>query len=375
MFCDTACYHFLLLFTAQIGLKIGQPPVVNGVHEVDGAFVSRRDPSRFRFQASNHSMQVKFLSIEAVCPEAFMLQAWKLIQWFEIPKGFCLKRIIRVLKAFFLRPGHAPIPSRAVVLLMGLTVVSLAFGDEIHNAARRGDLGTIKALLKDHPELVLSKENNGATALHWAALLDHKEVAELLLVNQAEVDARDSGGETPLLWAAYMGHKDLVELLLANQASVNAKDRSGATPLHAAAQYGHTDVVALLLASKADVNAANHVGETPLHFAAAAGRGDVVALLRQHGGYDGSNVSQVAAEPFKQHSLKQDLDGIQGTWKLVALENNGHPAPAEFVVVMKLVFKGDTLAFPGGEPGFTNYKFKLDPTTKPAGFTRKGVNP
>ena len=106
-----------------------------------------------------------------------------------------------------------------------------------------------------------------------------------------------------------------------------------------------------------------------MHFAAAAGHGDMVDLLRQHGGYDGSNVSSVAVEPFKQHSLRQDLDGIQGTWRLVALEANGRQAPAEFVVVMKLVFKVDTLTFPGGEPGFTNYKFKLDPTTKPAGFT------
>ena len=280
-----------------------------------------------------------------------------------------MKTTIRVLNAFFLRLGQPPIPGRAAILLAALTWSSASFGGEIHEATRRGDLGTVNALLKDHPELVLSQETNGATALHWAALLGRKEVAELLLANKAEVDARDSGGETPLLWAAYKGQKDVVELLLANKASVKAKDRSGATPLHAAAQYGHTDVVELLLASNADVNATNYAGETPLHFAATAGQANVVELLRQHGGYDGSNVNSVAAAPFKPHSLRQDLEGIQGTWKLVALENNGQQAPAEFVVVMKLVFKGDTLTFPGGEPGFTNYKFKLDPTTKPPGFT------
>ena len=257
----------------------------------------------------------------------------------------------------------------AAVLLVALAWSSTSFGGEIHDAARKGDLEMVKALLNANPELALSKETNGATALHWAALLGHKEVAELLLVNKAEVDARDSAGETPLIWAAYKGHKDVVELLLANKANVNAKDRIGATPLHAAAQYGHTDVAELLLASKADINAANNVGETPLHFAAAAGHGDMAVLLRQHGGYDGSNISSVAAAPFKSHSLKQDLEGIEGTWKLVALENNGQQAPAEFVVVMKLVFKGDTLTFPGGEPGFTNYKFELDPTTTPASFT------
>lgn len=67
--------------------------------------------------------------------------------------------------------------------------------------------------------------------------------------------------------------------------------------------------------------------------------------------------------------MEQDLDGIQGTWKLVALEANGQQAPAEFVAVLKLVFKGDALTFTPGEPGFTHYKFKLDPATKPASFT------
>ena len=35
---------------------------------------------------------------------------------------------------------------------------------------------------------------------------------------------------------------------------------------------------------------------------------------------------------------------------------------------MKLIFKGDELTFTPGEPGFTQYTFKLDPRTKPASF-------
>jgi ankyrin repeat protein len=37
-----------------------------------------------------------------------------------------------------------------------------------------------------------------------------------------------------------------VELLLANQADVNAKDKGGWTPLHSAAAYGTKDMVELL---------------------------------------------------------------------------------------------------------------------------------
>jgi ankyrin repeat protein len=38
-------------------------------------------------------------------------------------------------------------------------------------------------------------------------------VAELLLANKAEVNAKDKNGWTPLHWAAQGGHQDVAELL------------------------------------------------------------------------------------------------------------------------------------------------------------------
>jgi uncharacterized protein (TIGR03067 family) len=78
--------------------------------------------------------------------------------------------------------------------------------------------------------------------------------------------------------------------------------------------------------------------------------------------------SLMAAEPSKQNAVTKDTNRIQGTWKLVALEADGKQAPAEIVAALKLVFRDDTLTFTPGEPGFTNYKYTLDPTTKPASF-------
>jgi uncharacterized protein (TIGR03067 family) len=126
--------------------------------------------------------------------------------------------------------------------------------------------------------------------------------------------------------------------------------------------------VELLLTHKAAVNAESNVGETPLDFAAAMGHADVVELLRQHGGHNGSNAGQIAPEASKPHSAEQDLGGIQGTWKLIAMEANGRQAPPETVAVMKLNFTGDTLTFTPGEPGFTHFEYVLDPTVSPAGF-------
>ena len=79
---------------------------------------------------------------------------------------------------------------------------------------------------KPHPDLISSKDTHGLTPLHCAALLGHKDVAELLLANKAEVNARDTFGGTPLQIAAYHGYKDVAELLLANKADVNGKDNN-----------------------------------------------------------------------------------------------------------------------------------------------------
>jgi len=188
--------------------------------------------------------------------------------------------------SFFSRLRHSPIPRRAVIALVMLAVLawgSPAFCGEIHDATRRGNLEEVKALLTLHPELVFSMDMVGNTPLHLAALYGREKIAELLLANKADVNARASSGRTPLHMAALVGHKDLVELLLANNAEVNAFARNGDTPLHLAAAWGHkADVVELLLAHGADVNARDLGGYTPSQAAAKRGYKDMEELLRQH---------------------------------------------------------------------------------------------
>jgi ankyrin repeat protein len=157
---------------------------------------------------------------------------------------------------------------------------------EIHDATRGGDFGEVKTLLTGKPDLVFSKDDTGRTPLHWASYCGRKDVAELLLASNADVNAKDSLGATPLHNAALNGHKDVVELLLASKAEVNAKDNDGWTPLHYAACHGRKGVVELLLASNADVNAKDKDGKTPLHMAVIEDHKDVAGLLSQRGGRD-----------------------------------------------------------------------------------------
>ncbi len=56
-------------------------------------------------------------------------------------------------------------------------------------------------------------------------------MADLLLENQADVDAKANGGYTPLHFAAFGGAGWMAELLLAKNADVNARDDKGKSPL------------------------------------------------------------------------------------------------------------------------------------------------
>ena len=83
----------------------------------------------------------------------------------------------------------------------------------IHEAAGRGNLDTVQAVLTENPGLASSKDDNGYTPLHWACHSGRTEVVAMLLANHAEVNARDNLGWTPLDWAEANHHKDMVELL------------------------------------------------------------------------------------------------------------------------------------------------------------------
>ena len=207
-------------------------------------------------------------------------------------------------------------------LFLSLAVLvwsSLACGgeiDEMFVAVWNGRSEKVRALLRDHPELVSTKITNGHTPLHDAAYRGHENVVELLLAKGADVNAKGNSdrtplhnaasgskpnvarllltkgakvnarmenGYTPLYLAARHGPRSVAELLLANGADVNARDDDGATPLHQAAEYGHKDVAELLLAKGADVNIkCSDKGWTPLHQAIFYGHLDVARLLLAH---------------------------------------------------------------------------------------------
>src|ERR1039458_8528081 len=59
-------------------------------------------------------------------------------------------------------------------------------GFVLRDAAEKGDLARVKWLMKGHPDLVDNKSNRKWTALYWAVVSDHTDVAVYLLANIAD---------------------------------------------------------------------------------------------------------------------------------------------------------------------------------------------
>ncbi|GAB4819379.1 hypothetical protein N2152v2_006425 [Parachlorella kessleri] len=73
----------------------------------------------------------------------------------------------------------------------------------------------------------------------------------------------DEEGRTALHYAAAYNRAKAVEVLLEHKAQLEACDRNAMTPLHYAAGYGRGDIVKLLVEAGANVKAQNASGQTP----------------------------------------------------------------------------------------------------------------
>eukprot|EP01106_Pelomyxa_sp_JSP_P004437 TRINITY_DN1690_c0_g1_i2.p1 TRINITY_DN1690_c0_g1~~TRINITY_DN1690_c0_g1_i2.p1 ORF type:complete len:193 (+),score=73.50 TRINITY_DN1690_c0_g1_i2:32-610(+) len=92
------------------------------------------------------------------------------------------------------------------------------------------------------------KEDEEEDIFHYASEGDLAHVSALLDSGRAAVSDHDDDGRTALLWAADRGHAPVVAELLKRGADVNHQDVDGQTALHYAVSCGHADLVKLLLA-------------------------------------------------------------------------------------------------------------------------------
>ncbi|MGE0360296.1 MAG: ankyrin repeat domain-containing protein [Vicinamibacterales bacterium] len=150
----------------------------------------------------------------------------------------------------------------------------------VADAAMQGDRAAVRALLQQGRD-VNAAQGDGMTALHWAAMKNDAELAQMLVYAGANVKATTRlGANTPLVIAARTGNAGVVDVLLKAGADATAATTTGTTPLMLAAASGSVDAVKALLAAGAEVDAREQsMQQTALMFAAAYSRVDVMRAL------------------------------------------------------------------------------------------------
>lgn len=191
--------------------------------------------------------------------------------------------------------------------------------EKLLNTIRDADLQAVSALLTGGVE-ANAKDEDGLTALMYAAMYAGANCVELLLVKGADPNAKSKADVTALMLA--IGQVEKVRLLLAKGAQVNAQSKQGYTALSLAAnREGSAEVIKVLLDHGAELPAINLLG-------AAARSGDlrVMRMLLEKG-----------ADP----NDRNNLDGeAPATEKRVSIRNARPSAPQVFVPALN----------PGGTP-------------------------
>ncbi|GAB1738795.1 hypothetical protein NU219Hw_g3585t1 [Hortaea werneckii] len=156
---------------------------------------------------------------------------------------------------------------------------------DLMQLARLGELRSVQRLFDSGRYTAKSTDEQGITALHWAAINGHHALCHLLIQSGADVNARGGDAQaTPVLWASKRCHLQVVALLLANGADPLMKDDQGYNLLHSATLDGNVfQLVLLLHQPDLSVDVRDAQGHTSLMWAAYKGFGACVDVLLRWG--------------------------------------------------------------------------------------------
>jgi ankyrin repeat protein len=123
---------------------------------------------------------------------------------------------------------------------------------------------------------VETRNEKDESPLMLAALQGDLATCQKLIAKDADVNKT---GWAPLHYAATNGHVAVMQLLLDENAYIDAESPNKTTPLMMAASYGSTEAVKLLLEAGADPTLKNEKNLSALDFAQKASRPDAIELI------------------------------------------------------------------------------------------------
>ncbi|XP_059055068.1 transient receptor potential cation channel subfamily A member 1 [Achroia grisella] len=193
----------------------------------------------------------------------------------------------------------------------------------IHLACAQGALDIVKLMFAMQPKekmaCLTSCDVQKMTPLHCAAMFDHPDIVNYLIIEGSDINPLDKERRSPLLLAASragwrtvhvliqlgadiqlkdINSRNVLHLVVMNGGRLedfaahcknrcdkslakllNEKDSTGCSPLHYASREGHIRSLENLIRLGACINLKNNNNESPLHFAARYGRFNTACQL------------------------------------------------------------------------------------------------
>jgi ankyrin repeat protein len=225
----------------------------------------------------------------------------------------------------------------------------------LHTATRENWLGTVKLLLEANAE-VDDRDEDGATALCYAAAANHPKIVDALLKAKAEVDRRSPSdlGQTPLDLAASKGYAEVCKLLLDGGASPNPTKANESSYLFDPAVKGFVDTVKVLLKAGANPNATETIGPEvdvrALLLAAETGHFEIVRALLDAGA-EVDAVTSTATRALHQAAMNGHTDIVKlllAAGADVNAQNVDGVTPLDFAVFRQNFETAEEIADAGG---------------------------
>lgn len=164
-------------------------------------------------------------------------EAWKNLK--DMPSEEAKEKYIALLKKYDPDWSGTPQKTNIDTKETWVAVSSMRYSPEpdlVHNElslldAAREDCGErVKELLIKKPELKYEKDEDGLTALHWAADRNAINALSAALSGGCPIDAVDECGQTALHYAVSCGHVESTKILTKAGATL-LEDDEGNTPL------------------------------------------------------------------------------------------------------------------------------------------------
>ena len=186
---------------------------------------------------------------------------------------------------------------------------------DLHEAAAAGKAPRVDELLAANPGSVNHRDLLGAAPFHYAVACGQIATASPLLAKGADLSAPAAGlgKATPAHLAAQNASHEtagrLAQLIVGNGADIQAKREDGATALHVAAGRGHADLTRFLVRKGAPVDARDLAGKTALDCALAGAHRDAAAVLR-----DAGSIGRDCYTDRYRGVTREDTYGIPQVW-------------------------------------------------------------